>query len=318
MGYWGTMVVARPRGLLIDQHGVSGFGHRHRWLRNLSDGWQMLETSGYDDPPDLRSSCEVVAASTGHPVLAVYISDNSCAAMVTAVSGRAGPLTHLWPETETCGAYRHQPQDTPEPTGRSLDEVVAELTAWSVTAGFRADVNRLRQLVGLDAEQAHGQIVDLVFEVVKALGMRRIGRTFPWSLPAFDWPFSSVMFSLGPAFQARQDAKYRAAGVKCIPPVQPWETAALSLETELWASLYRPDVEATALARRAACLLTAYRAALDEGTTAPETTDPPALDEISLKLLAGLESRLASGTVPPCPEEIEERHQADAWATEPD
>ncbi|WP_285560174.1 hypothetical protein [Actinoplanes regularis] len=278
----------------------------------------MLETSGYDDPPDLRSSCEVVAASTGHPVLAVYISDDSCAAMVAAIPGRAGPLTHLWPENETCGRYRHQPRDMPEPAGRSLDVVVGELTAWSAAAGLQADVSRLRQLIGRDPDQTHGQIVDLLFETVKALGVRRIGRTFPWSLPAFDWPFSSVMFSLGPAAQARQNAKYRAAGVKCITPVQPWETAALALETELWGSLYRPNVEVAALAHRAACLLAAYRAASDEETIAPETTDPPVLDEISLELLARLESRLAEGTMSPGSEEIEERHHADAWATEPE
>jgi hypothetical protein len=317
MGYWGTIVVARPHGLLVDQNGVSGFGHRPRWLRTLSDGWQMLETSGFDDPPDLRGSSEMVAASTGHPVLAAYISDDSCAAMVTVIPGRVGPLTHLWPVSETCGAYRHQPQGMAEPVGRRLDEVVAELTTWSDTAGLRADVDRLRLAIGRDADPAYSQVADLVFEVVKALGLMRIGRTLPWSLPAFDWPFSSVMFGLGPAFQARQNAKYRAAGVRRIPPVQPWETSALALEAELWASLYRTDVEVAALARRAACLLAAYIAAAEDDTTAPEATDPPVLDETSLGLLAELESRLASGTMPPwSEEEVQERQHADAQATE--
>ncbi|WP_328375709.1 hypothetical protein [Micromonospora zamorensis] len=46
MGYWGTVVVARPQGLLVDQDGMTGFGYRHRWLRELGDGWQLVETQG--------------------------------------------------------------------------------------------------------------------------------------------------------------------------------------------------------------------------------------------------------------------------------
>lgn len=34
-GYWGTVVVARPRGLLVDQDGVTGFGHQQHLLREL-------------------------------------------------------------------------------------------------------------------------------------------------------------------------------------------------------------------------------------------------------------------------------------------
>ncbi|MET8461546.1 hypothetical protein ABZ422_20130 [Micromonospora zamorensis] len=42
VGYWGTVVVARPQGLLVDQDGMTGFGYRHRWLRELGDGWQLV------------------------------------------------------------------------------------------------------------------------------------------------------------------------------------------------------------------------------------------------------------------------------------
>ncbi|MEU7906911.1 hypothetical protein [Actinoplanes sp. NPDC049118] len=320
MSYWGTVVVARSHGLLVDQDGVAGFGYRHRWLRQLSDDWQLLETGGSDDPPDLRGSCEAVAASTGCPVLAAYISDDSCAAMCAASPGQVGPLTRLWPVSRTCGTYRHQPRGMAEPAGRGIEEVAAELTAWSDAAGFRADADRLRLAIGRDADRARGQVVDLVFEVVKALGLSRIGRTFPWSLPAFDWPFSGVMFSLGPTDQARQNARYRAAGVAWIPPVQPWETAALALEAELWTALHRPGVDVADLARRAAHLLATYQATPipQESTTLPAAAGPPVPDEASLRLLAELESRLTSGTMPPWSDETEERRYADSLATEPD
>ncbi|MEV4701676.1 hypothetical protein [Actinoplanes sp. NPDC049316] len=318
MSYWGTIVVARPQGLLVDQDGVSEFGHRHRWLRDLSDGWQLLETSGFDDPPDLRGACEAVAASTGHPVLAAFVSDDWCATMVTAVPGRAGPLTHLWPVSETCGAYRHQPREMPEPAGRRLEEVTAELTGWSESAGFQPDADRLRLVIGQDTDQVGGQVLAAVYEVVKALGFVRIGRTYPWSLPAFDWPFSGVMFTLGPACQARWNAQLRSAGVRHVPPVLPWENAALALETELWASMYRPDVEVAALARRAAFSMAAYYADSEEEIPALEAAGLSFLDPCALRLLTELESRLANGTVlQRSEEEIEARRHADALATEP-
>jgi hypothetical protein len=314
MSYWGTVVVARPHGLLVDQDGVAGFGHRHHWLRDLHDGWQLLETGGCEDPPDLVGACSAVVASTGHPVLAAYVSDSACAVVCAALPGQVGPLTHVWPVGRLCGAYRHQPRGMAEPVERGLGEVVEELAAWSVAGGLRPDVDWLRLVVGRDGDEACGQAVDLVFEVVQALGLTRIGRTFPWSLPAYDWPFSGVMFGLGPADQARVEARYRAAGVRAARPVQPWESLALDLEAELWASLYRPEVEVLALARRAAYVIAAYQA--DEGR-AETSTAAVTLDETALHLPARLESRLASGVVPDWSEEFEARRQADERATEP-
>ncbi|BCJ50883.1 hypothetical protein Asp14428_23580 [Actinoplanes sp. NBRC 14428] len=318
MSYWGTVVVARPQGLLVDQNGVSLFGHRHRWLRDLSAGWQLLETSGFDDPPDLRGAGRAVADSTGHPVLAMYVSDDSCSVMVAAVPGRIGPLTHLWPVDGTCGHYRHQPRKMPEPTGRRVEEITDELTGWSGLAGLRADAERLRLIIGQDADQVRGRVVAAVFEVVKALGLPRIGRTRPWSLPAFDWPFSGMMFNLGPAYQARQNARGRLAGVRGMPPVLPWEHAALALEAVLWASLYRSEVEMADLARRAAVTIAAYLANSPEEIAAMEAHGASILDPVTLGLLAELESRAGSETgLRRSEEEIEARQHADALATHP-
>jgi hypothetical protein len=108
--------------------------------------------------------------------------------------------------------------------------------------------------------------------------------------------------------------------VRHIPPVRPWETAALALEAELWAALYRTDVEVPALARRAAHLIAAYRAAPagDQGSTTPTaSTDPPVLDEASLRALAALESWPATRTMAAESAELEERRHADERATWP-
>ncbi|MFG2052450.1 hypothetical protein ACGFI9_00340 [Micromonospora sp. NPDC048930] len=259
MGYWGAVVVARAAGLLVDQDGIGGFGYQHRWLRDLGDGWQLVETSGWNDPPDLLAPAGALAASTGHPVLAAYVSDGDCAVMATAVPGAVGPLTHLWDTDGPCGVYRHQPRGLPEPTGRAVDEVVAELVAWSTAASLRADAARLRAALGHEPPVVAD---DLLFTLVKALGVARIGRTRPWSVPLEQWPLRWITDLLGP--RARSEAAYRQAAVEDgdePEPAAPWEAPAIQLDEELWASLYRPEVDMAGLARRAERLRTQYEAA---------------------------------------------------------
>ncbi|MEU9743335.1 hypothetical protein AB0E12_29550 [Micromonospora chersina] len=257
MGYWGTVVVARPNGLLVDQDGIAGLGYRHRWLRELGDGWQMVETTGWIDPPDLLAPAGALATSTGHRVFAAYVSDGDCAVMATATPDRVGPLTHLWDTDGPCGVYRHQPRGMPEPVGRTADEVVAELVGWSAAAGLRADATRLHAVLGHEHPVAAD---DLLFALVKALGVARIGRTRPWALPLEQEPFASVTGIL--ATRARSEAAYRQAaledGAEPDEPEAPWEPAAIRLEEQLWASLYRPEVNVTELARRARRLREAY------------------------------------------------------------
>ncbi|MET7806273.1 hypothetical protein [Micromonospora chersina] len=257
MGYWGTVVVARPDGLLVDQDGIGGFGYRHRWLRDLGDGWQMVETTGWKDPPDLLAPAGGLATSTGHPVFAAYVSDGDCAVMATATPDRVGPLTHLWDTDGPCGAYRHQPRGMPEPVGRTTDEVVAELEGWSAAAGLRADATRLHAVLG---HEHPVEADDLLFALVRALGVTRIGRTRPWAVALEQRPFRWITDVL--ALRARSEAAYRQAAVEDgeepDEPEAPWEAAAIRLDEELWASLYRPEVDVAGLARRAERLRAEY------------------------------------------------------------
>jgi hypothetical protein len=313
MGYWGTLVVARPHKLLVDQDGIAGFGHEHRWLRELGDGWQMLELTGFDDPPDLLDPCQAVVASTGHPVLALYVSDSYCAAMCAATADRLGRLTHLWDVSGPCGVFRHQPYDLPAPVGRSLDEIVVELGLWSRSAGLRADEGKLRALLARNDDNVHTEADDAAFALVKALGVLRIGPTLPWSLPAYDWPFSAFMAGYGPASWARAWALARARGEEV--PEQPWEAAAVALEAELWESLYRPAVDPVPLARRAAHLTAAWMAA---GKSDSMSAAPVSVDDADEERLTQLESRMASGVPPRWSREFDARRWADARATEPE
>lgn len=310
MGYWGTLVVARPQGLLVDQDGMSGFGYRHRWLRELGDGWQLVETQGWNDPPDLLGPSEAVVASTGQPVFAAYVSDEHCAVMRAAVPGAVGPLTHLWDVSGPCGVYRHQPRGMPEPVGRSVDEVVSQLSDWSASAALRADASALRAVISYD-RSAHWQPADdLLFDLVKALGVAQIGRTLPWAFPIERRPFALITDLMGLATRARSRAVYRRAEEEdgeALEPAQLWETAAIALEKELWASLYRPGVNMSALVRGVAEVQAAYNAA-SEDRAKRVAVDPDRLFE---SLYAGL----VDGTLQPEDPEDSARRWADERAT---
>ncbi|MET8153977.1 hypothetical protein ACIBSW_18815 [Actinoplanes sp. NPDC049668] len=258
------MVVARPRGLLVDLEDVAGFGYRHRGLRELGGGWQLLETTGWNDPPDLRAPCRALAAATGSPVLAAYISDGDCAVMCAATPAAVGSLTHLWEVGGACGGrYQHQPDGMPGPTDRGLDDVVAELTAWSASAGLRPAPSALGAILTHDGDADWRSADDLVFDLVKALGVERIGRRLPWAFAVDGWPFSLITGFAGLALRARSRALFRRADEEDgeVPAAaQPWEAAAIALEEDLWASLYRAEADVPALVRRIAEVNAAYDA----------------------------------------------------------
>lgn len=179
--------------------------------------------------------------------------------MVAATPTGVGPLTHLWDTDGPCGVYRHQPRGMPAPAGRGVDEVVAELVAWSTAAGLRADGTTLHALLRREPPVVAD---DLLFALVRALGVARIGRTRPWAVPLEQWPLRWVTELLGP--RARAEAAYRDAEVRDgvePEPAAPWEAPAVRLDDELWASLYRPGVDVAGLARRAADLRAQYDAA---------------------------------------------------------
>jgi hypothetical protein len=247
VGYWGTVVVARPEGLLTD---VGGLGFRHRWLRELGGGWQLLETSGWDDPPDLREGAGALVERTGQPAIAAYISNSSCAVICAATPGRTGVLTHLWDAEEPCGVFPHAPDGVPGPAGRTVGAVADELHAWAAAAGLRADHARLHAVIAQDGDRTDAD--ELLFTLVKALGVERIGRTLPWAFDIDARPFRLITddtFGLG--LQARSRARRTATP-------EPWVPAAIALEHELWAALYRPGTDVDALAGRVREVVAGY------------------------------------------------------------
>ncbi|GIE32521.1 hypothetical protein Ait01nite_055660 [Actinoplanes italicus] len=309
-GYWGTVVVAKPRGLLTDEDAVrGGYGDEKRWLRELGDGWQMVETWGLSDPPDLVAPTTGLVASTGRPALAVYISDGYCGAMYASTPERAGVFAHLWDVDRLCGAFKHQPRYLPDPVARGLDTVHAELVAWAAAAGLPGDGDRIRELLARSSAETPAD--DLLFALVKALGVARIGRTRPWAVPVRDGVFDTFL-QFGPPYAARMIGIDRAWAERDggeFPAAEPWEIEALTLESEVWASMYRPEVDLVALARRVVDVIVAYR----DGPGASRGIERFA--EISSDL-AEFEAAVAAGTFRPGWHTEEARRYADRRATE--
>lgn len=233
------------------QDGVQGVGPQHNYLRELGDGWQLMESLSVTPSPDLAEVSAAVAASTGQPALSLDVIDSDCAAMCVATPGWTGPLTHLWDVNQPCPVYHHQPAGEPPPALRKPDEVVAELVAWAETAGLRPDPERLLEIIS----PAHACADrDQLFALVTAVGVERIGAPRPWSVPVASWPFSRVVG--GPvslSAVARSYARQRAEDPAdwADEPEQSWEAPAIALEAEVWASLFQDGVDVIALARRA-------------------------------------------------------------------
>jgi hypothetical protein len=220
VGCTGTIVLGRSAELLVHADGMDGFGYWHRCVRPLGDGWQLVETGGHFRTPDPLEPCRRVAASTGWPVFAAQVFDSDWARLCTAADDRAGPLTRLGDATGYRADELRGVRDL------AADDLAGALLQWSAAAGLRADRARLHTAPteGLAAD-------DAVFALVRALGARAIGRPLPRAFPVDGWPFSAVSDL---ARMAEVEASYREKDDDPAP-VQDWETAAASLDRELWA-----------------------------------------------------------------------------------
>ncbi|RSM74258.1 hypothetical protein DMB66_02290 [Actinoplanes sp. ATCC 53533] len=233
---------------------MDSFGHQHRYVRQLGDGWQLVETGGRIEAPELRKPCRRLATSTGRPVLAAQVFDSDWALLCAAVGDRAGRVTRLHDVEEGC-CDEHGPKGLPGPSGRAVEDVVGELLEWSATAGLRADPAAVHAAVTGD------QLADdTVFAVVRALGLTTIGRTSPRAFPVEGWPFSPISTL---AYFARMRAAAQEMDDEA-EPAAPWEVAAIALDAELWAAAYRPPVDVASLALRAVDVMAARRLARGE------------------------------------------------------
>ncbi|MFD0599567.1 hypothetical protein ACFQZ4_50635 [Catellatospora coxensis] len=167
---------------MTDQPEITSFGRRHRRLRDLGDGWQLLETGSTDDPLDLAAATRSWAAVTA--TLSWRRTSVTATAGVYAITPDAASWAmHLPDPTRPCHVYRHLPEFA---DGRPQDDAVALLLEWAGSAGLQPDESHLRWLTGpeprADRENNHVSADDLVFEMVLALGFTGIPESRPMAV----------------------------------------------------------------------------------------------------------------------------------------
>jgi hypothetical protein len=175
VSYYGTIVVGRPTDILPHQPGIELFGLKHQWLRDLGDGWQLLETSAWDDPSGLNEAAAGLARSTGAPALAAHVLD-VCATLHIATPDGNASCAHYEDVTRPCN---NNMAHCPQPVGRPVEGVTADLLTWARAAGWSPSEDAVGRVVTFDRFEAedYRSVDESVFDLVMALGAQRIGRT---------------------------------------------------------------------------------------------------------------------------------------------
>ncbi|GIJ45032.1 hypothetical protein Val02_19180 [Virgisporangium aliadipatigenens] len=219
---------------------VDRFGFRHHRLFALGDGWQVLETSNsFGDPPDFAAAADAVAASTGAPVLAVFVSGGDCIQLQTALPGGASGCSHLPDVREACGVYKHDPV----PVGRPPEDVVAELTGWAAAGGLTADPGLLTRVVTVPGPRDMHYLRWILFE---AVGLPPVGDPVPQYLDPHAAPFSRLLHETTCMARAAFIDWFDDGGT--LPA---WVSTMLAVEWDVWAAVYDPAADPVALAARA-------------------------------------------------------------------
>jgi hypothetical protein len=271
VSYYGTILMTRTDLVMSRLPRIESIGFRHRRLRELGDGWQVLETSGWNDPPDLEQAVAEAAAGWSAPVFAAYVSD-ICAQIHGTAPGAATWSGHLPDAADTACGMLHRPRVR---AGASVDILEAQIVKWAAGVGLALSTARLgralryRQAWRDDSDGPYLFQFEQIFELVRAFGFPVIPAPRAYEFDPDDQPFAEVTAGMwGLASQARSAAAYRNAGARTDAPAD-WEADAIALEMDVYASLFggaHPVVELVARAERVS---SAYRAARQDTLPPP-------------------------------------------------
>ena len=196
--YFGSIVLARSERPITTEPAIEQFGIHHMWLRDLGDGWQLLETSH----PDIKQFDYAAAAhnwceSTGTPVLAIYVSGGDCAAVLAAAPGADDVMVHLPDPTQECTVYEHPYRTRTMPSA----DAVGAVATWARTAGLAPDETGLSWLMDTDpqteTEASYLPADDHAFELVLALGIPSITPSRSPMLDPTEPPYSTITDRMG-------------------------------------------------------------------------------------------------------------------------
>ena len=270
MSYYGTILMTRADVVMTRLPHLASIGYQHRRLRELGDGWQVLETAGWDDPPDLEQAVGAAAGWWNAPVFGAYVADG-CAQIHGAAAGLATWSGHLPDATEVDCGMLHRP---PVSAGATLDDLEAHIVDWAAAAGLTLSTARLGRALRYlhswqdDSDGPYISQDEQIFELVRAFGFPVLPTPRAYAFDPDDAPFVEVISGMwGLATQARSAAAYRAQGAQDDQAAD-WEAEAIALELDANAALYGGGHPLAQLAARAEWISAAYRAAR-EGTPPP-------------------------------------------------
>ncbi len=240
-------------------------GREHRWLRDVGDGWQILETRTFcDDPLDLAAGVAALVADTGAPAMAASVSDDRCAALFAHTPRGRSWSAHLPRPTSNDGDYEHPPGTA---RGRTVDAVCADVMAWAQEAGFSASA-AVRLIVEHDrfaGEWSYGlDASDQIFELFLALGLPRIPPSRHKRIDPLGAPFSLITEFAGLGMTATQAMVRNREALKDgdePEPIEDWMRRAAELHDDIWDSVLEDHGPITDLIARIKITCAAYIAA---------------------------------------------------------
>ncbi|MEV4135653.1 hypothetical protein AB0J72_26190 [Dactylosporangium sp. NPDC049742] len=131
----------------------SAFGTGCFNLVLYGDGWQMAEMTVWPHQwPTVGAGPGPIAAATGAPVLAAWISDTACAQMAADVPVAPSWTAHLVSGARQDCGYDHEIMNTlrspgPEQPPADHHRLAADLAAWSAAAGRTTTVERIEAVL---------------------------------------------------------------------------------------------------------------------------------------------------------------------------
>ncbi|MCP2323351.1 hypothetical protein HDA40_001858 [Hamadaea flava] len=284
MGYFGSILLTRSstRAALLPY--IDRIGVQHRHLRELRDGWQILETSNLiSDPPDLVAALQDLTIAWNAPALAAYVNDGDCAQVHWSLPGTPVSSVHL-PQpasTDDCG-YMHRPANI---LTRAAADVAGDLTTWAAVCGLPVAQRRLVRTIGYDYQEGeYLSTDDQVFELIRSLGFADIPVSRPYTVDPYAQPFDVVTLNMiGLAFRAHSQAAARRQGyAELAGPEQSWEAEAIRLSADVFAAAFADEADLQALAERALWVQTAETAAREGTAPPPREAEPGVTNTIRL------------------------------------
>lgn len=260
--YFGGIVLARSRGPITAEPAIEYFGIHHVWLRDLGNGWQLLETSHPDhDRFDYIAAARAWCGSTGTPVLAAYVSESHCAAVLAARPDADDIGIHLPDPTKECTAFRH-PHLTPSTS--STSEAIGAIATWARSAGLAPDVSHLAWVMApqpqSETEHGHVSADTLAFELVLALGFPAITPSRTPTVDPTQPPYLAITARTGGlASSARVERIHRTS----TGPLDDWVVDAIALDDRIWRAAFSDadDVDIAEIAGDIAKVVEAHRVA---------------------------------------------------------